>query len=664
MACRGRSDGITDRNDEFKLRAMSDMPSPATMTERERRALQQVVTYPTIQAISDIWAIAAKRFATTLALHDPHNKPELKLTYAELYEQICQFATGIQALGVQVGDRVALIADNSPRWFIADQGTLMAGAVNAVRSSQAETEEVLFILRNSGSTLLIAENQAVLKKLQSGLDDLPIPTIVLLSDETPDDTAHRKVLNFTQLMELGASHNLQPAQRQPGDLATLIYTSGTTGKPKGVMLTHGNLISQVNTTGVIVQPQQGDRVLSILPTWHSYERTCEYFLLSQGCTQIYTSIRHIKQDLKQYKPHYMVAVPRIWESIYEGIQKQFREQPPSKQKLVNFLLDASQRYVMARRIIKGLDLQNLKPGLGLMLVAGLQTLIYAPIHSIANQLVYKKVREGTGGNIKHVISGGGALATHLDIFFEMVGIEILVGYGLTETSPILSARRPWHNLRGSSGKPYPGTEIRIVDPETRITLPAGQRGLVLARGPQVMQGYYQNPEATAKVIDAEGWFDTGDLGFLTAANDLVLTGRAKDTIVLSNGENIEPQPIEDACLRSRFIDQIMLVGQDEKMLGALIVPNQEVLAQWAATQGIVTEPELDLEAPAVQELFRQELAREVKNRPGYRPDDRIGVFRLITEPFSMENGLLTQTLKIRRNVVMDRYRGMIDGMFD
>jgi long-chain acyl-CoA synthetase len=204
----------------------------------------------------------------------------------------------------------------------------------------------------------------------------------------------------------------------------------------------------------------------------------------------------------------------------------------------------------------------------------------------------------------------------------------------------------------------------------------GQKGLVLIRGPQVMQGYYQNPTATAKAIDPEGWFDSGDLGLVTTGNDLVITGRAKDTIVLTNGENIEPQPIEDACIRSPYIDQIMLVGQDQRVLGALIVPNLDALQQWAATQNLhLSSPDLadtaaasgrqtiQLENKMVQDLFRQELVREVQNRPGYRPDDRIGPFRLLLEPFSMENGLLTQTLKIRRAVVMDRYRDMIDEMF-
>jgi long-chain acyl-CoA synthetase len=224
------------------------------------------------------------------------------------------------------------------------------------------------------------------------------------------------------------------------------------------------------------------------------------------------------------------------------------------------------------------------------------------------------------------------------------------------------------------------TEIRIVDPETRQSLPAGQCGLVLIRGPQVMKGYYKNPEATAKAIDSDGWFDSGDLGWVTPQNDLVLTGRAKDTIVLTNGENIEPQPIEDACLRSAYIDQIMLVGQDQRSIGALIVPNLEALQQWAASQNLhLRLPEhleeeigsskegfrtgIDLDSKEVQNLFRTELNREVQNRPGYRPDDRIGPFRLVLEPFSIENGMMTQTLKIRRPVVMERYRDIINGMF-
>ncbi|PIG91744.1 long-chain fatty acid--CoA ligase [Gloeocapsopsis sp. IPPAS B-1203] len=635
-------------------------------TEQERYCLKRLIDYSSVQSLPEIWQLAQQRFGKTVALQDPHAVPETVITYTQLYQQIQQFAAALQALQVGEGQngvppRIALIADNSPRWFIADQGIIASGAANVVRSSQAERQELLFILENSGSIALVVENQQTLQKLRADLASLPISVIILLSDEAPEADASLKVLNFPQFMSLGENQPLQPVQQNRETLATLMYTSGTTGKPKGVMLTHGNLLHQVETLGAIVQPQAGDRILSILPTWHVYERTGEYFLLSQGCTQIYTNIRQVKKDIREFKPNYMVGVPRLWESIYEGVKKQFREQPANKQRLIDFFLSKSQQFVEARRIVHGLSLNSLNPSMSERLSASVQATALSPIHSLGEKIVYQKVREATGGQLKQVISGGGSLAMHLENFFEIIGVEVLVGYGLTETSPVTNARRQWRNLRGASGQPLPGTQVRIVDPETRQPLPQGERGLVMVRGPQIMQGYYQNPEATAKAIDSEGWFDTGDLGWVTPEDDLVITGRAKDTIVLTNGENIEPQPIEDACLRSPYIDQIMLVGQDQKSLGALIVPNLEALQQWAASQNIDTE--LDLNSKTIQNLLRQELNREVKNRPGYRPDDRIGSFELILEPFSLENGMMTQTLKIKRPVVTEHYRDIINKMF-
>ena len=366
----------------------------------------------------------------------------------------------------------------------------------------------------------------------------------------------------------------------------------------------------------------------------------------------------------------MVCVPRLWESIYEGVQKNFRAQPEKKQKLVGYFLHQSQRYINAKRMSEGLDLDNLKVSAFDRAMATAQAATLWPVHKLGDKLVYSKVREATGGNITFVVSGGGSIADHLEDFYEIVGVPILGGYGLTETAPITHVRRPWRNLRGADGQAIPGTETRIVDLETREDLPQGQQGLVLLRGPQVMQGYYKNPAATQKAIDPDGWFDSGDLGVLTDAGDLVITGRAKDTIVLTNGENIEPLPIENACLRSPYVDQIMLVGQDQKVLGALIVPNFEALEKWATAQGksFALEPgagsdAFTLNSDAVQALIKTELNREVKARPGYRPDDRIGPFVLLSEPFTMENGLLTQTLKVRRPVVTERYGSVIDGLF-
>ncbi|QMS89805.1 AMP-binding protein [Nostoc edaphicum CCNP1411] len=646
----------------------------SNISERERQALKRVVDYTNVESLPEIWPLAAQQFGNIVALHNPHAKPEVVITYTQLAEQMRLFAAGLQALGVKVGDRISLIADNSPRWFIADQGIMTAGGVDAVRSSQAEKEELLFIIANSGSTAIVVEDLKTLKKLQDRLNDLPIQVVILLSDEAPPTGETLKVLNFSQLIEIGVNHNFVPVKPNRDALATLIYTSGTTGKPKGVMLSYNNLMHQVITFGTVLQPNAGDMVLSILPSWHSYERTVEYYLLSQGCTQVYTNLRSVKGDLRQFKPNYMVGVPRLWESIYEGVQKQFREQPAKKQRLIKFLLGMSEKYIRAQRVAQGLDLNNLHASGIERLAARIIAAALLPLHALGERLVYAKVREATGGRVKQMISGGGALPRHIDNFFEIIGVQILQGYGLTETSPVTHVRRPWRNLIGASGLPLPATEAKIVDPETKAPLPIEKRGLVLLKGPQIMQGYYQNPQATAKAIDAEGWFDSGDLGWLTPQDDLVLTGRAKDTIVLTNGENIEPQPIEDACLRSPYIDQIMLVGQDQRSLGALIVPNIEALEKWAVSQNLILDTpndqvtssdsqKIDFESRMIQDLFRQELNREVQNRPGYRPDDRIGAFKLILEPFSIENGLMTQTLKVRRHVVTERYRDIIDGMF-
>lgn len=643
--------------------------------QRDRACLAAHNAYESLQAIPEIWPLAAEKYRDIVALNDPHYQPAATLTYRELWHAIRTFASGLQTLGVEPGTHVALFADNSHRWFIADQGIMAAGGMDAVRSSSAETEELLYIAEHSESTVLVVETLALLKRLRHRLDALPIGLVIVLSDEDPGPGESLKVLNFGQLMALGQGSACQSVTLKPTDLATLIYTSGTTGQPKGVMLSHRNLLHQVNTLRSIVQPHPGDRVVGILPSWHSFERTAEYFLLSQGCSQTYSTIRYLKTDLRDVKPQYMVGVPRLWESIYDGAQRQFRDQSPSKQRLIFTCFALSERYVT--HLWRYQDMKIDAPNLSQLerLTSGLIALALWPLHQVGKGLVYGKVRQATGGQVKQLISGGGSLARHIDSFFEIIGVPLLVGYGLTETAPVLSARRSWHNLRGAAGQPIPFTEIKVVDPETRQDVPQGAQGLVLARGPQIMAGYYRNPEATQKAIDPEGWFDTGDLGWISKDGNVVLTGRAKDTIVLTNGENIEPQPIEDACLRSPYIDQIMVVGQDQRSLGALVVPNLDALQAWAASQSLfIAIPGDETPAPTgfstialgddpVQKLLRDDMARQVKDRPGYRPDDRIGPFRFVLDPFSVENGLLTQTLKIRRPVVTERYRDMIDAMF-
>jgi long-chain acyl-CoA synthetase len=630
------------------------------MDEAERQNLAKDTAYANAQSLPEVWAIAQSRFATVTAAIDPHSTPEVRLTYGELYKGMQEFAAGLQSLGLTAAAaddypaRVALFADNCPRWLMADQGVMLAGGIDAVRGAQADRDELSFILQNSGAIGLIAHDYALYQKLQTRLEGLNLKFVILLTGDAPADA--EGVLTFEQVLERGRNHELQPASQDRSTIASLMYTSGTSGMPKGVMLSHGNFIHQVNAAAGVVTLSPGKKVLSILPIWHAYERSFEYFTFSRGCTQIYTNIRYVKQDLKKFQPQYMVGVPRLWESIYEGIQKQFRDQPAKSQKLVNFFLDRSLAYIRAKRITQGLDLEQHQIRPVTKAAAFIQRSALSPIHRLAHKLVYQKIRDGLGGQVEFFVSGGGSIADHLEDFFEIVGIDILSGYGLTETTPITNVRRPWQNIRGADGQPLLDTEVRIVDLETRKPLTFNQQGVILIRGPQVMQGYFRNPEATAKAIDPEGWFDTGDLGLLLEDYNLVITGRAKDTIVLSNGENIEPQPIEEHLLRCPYIDQIMLVGQDQKVLGALIVPNLEALeTHLGATP--------DLTSKAVQDLFQQEITQRTKARPGYRSDDRIGSFRLLDEPFSVENGLMTQTLKLKRNVVGDRYAATIAAMY-
>ena len=614
-----------------------------------------------LTSLWQLWEQGAQNHPEAIALYDPHAKPPVRLTYGETFEQINAFGAGLRSLGINFGDKVALIADNSPRWLIADQGILAIGAANATRSSQAERSELLYIIEHSDSVAIVVENLATLKKLEPELHTLTVKQIILLSDETPPEGSY----NFQQILGKGSSKDLGNPEIRRDTLATLIYTSGTTAKPKGVMLTHGNFLFEVEAAQSVLKLNVNEKVLNILPTWHSYERTFEYFAFSQGCTEIYSNLRMIKKDLKEQKPHYMVAVPRLWESIYEGAQKNFRDQPANKQSLVKFFFGVSQKYIVAKRILQGLNVENFYPSLIDKLLALPSVIALWAIHKLGDKLVYQKVREATGGQLKYVVSGGGSIAEHLEDFYEIIGIEILGGYGLTETSPITHVRCPNRNIRGGDGQPVLNTETRIVDLSTRKDVPIGDQGLVLIRGSQVMQGYYKNPEATAKAIDPQGWFDTGDLGYVSKWDDLVITGRAKDTIVLTNGENIEPQPIEDACIRSAYIDQVVLVGQDQKQLGVLIVPNLSALA----SAGLIPDdanlanilPELN--NPKIRNLYREELNREVQNRPGYSINDRIGVFEFLPEPFTIENGYLTQTFKIRRNIVFERYQDIIVKMF-
>jgi long-chain acyl-CoA synthetase len=639
-----------------------------TGSDGDRAALARRDAWAGVEGLEQLWPVLARRHGDAVALEDSHATSPMLLTYRELGEAIERAAGAFAALGVQTGDVVALFAENSPRWMITDQGLMRAGAADAVRGSSAPPEELRYILQDCGAVALVVESAALFRKLDLAPEQLQRLRFVLVLEGPPAALeGGRASLDWDGLVEVGATSPTPPLPvGGEARLATLLYTSGTTGQPKGVPLSQGNLLHQLRTLGVAVAPSPGDRVLSVLPIWHAYERTAEYFLLSCGCRQTYTTLRHLKADLQKVKPQYLISVPRLWEALLSGFEDALAAMPASRQRLLGRALANSRAFHRARRTALDLTLAP-EPAPRRLKAAG-EALLRAPLHGLAAKALWPKVRQQlVGGELSTAISGGGALAIHVDGFFEAIGIELLVGYGLTETSPVLSCRRPWCNRRGSAGQPLPGTALRIVHPESRTTLRIGESGLVLARGAQVMAGYHQKPEATAKVLDGEGWFDTGDLGRLLPDGCLVLTGRAKDTIVLSSGENIEPGPLEEALVECPLFEQVMLVGQDRKQLGALLVPKAEPLMQWARSQGL-PEPSLTAEStlasldPALAKALARECNRLLAARPGSRPDERLGGVALV-EPFTMDNGLLTQTLKQRRDRIAARDAAAIASLY-
>ncbi len=359
----------------------------------------------------------------------------------------------------------------------------------------------------------------------------------------------------------------------------------------------------------------------------------------------------------------MATVPRLWEAIKIGFYDALKKMPRSRQVVLKTALENSRLFKLALRKSRNLLLEKVDL---IERISALSEVAFRwPIHSLSSYLLWPKVlKQLTGGELVFPINGGGAIAPHVDQFFESLGVELLVGYGLTETSPVLSCRRPWRNIRGSSGLPLPETEFRIVDPINGDLLNFAQKGKVLVKGPQVMNGYLRRPEATSKVLDSEGWFDTGDLGMLLKDGSIVLTGRAKDTIVLSSGENIEPGPLEEVLMVSPLIDQLLIVGQDQKQLGALLVPNVEEVLLWSQRRNLDLQEDLGGSPGDIKlrDLLRKEVNHLLANRKASRLNERVIGIGLV-KPFSIENGLLTQTLKQRRDKIAERDEQVIKEIF-
>ncbi|KAJ0957869.1 putative long-chain-fatty-acid--[acyl-carrier-protein] ligase [Helianthus annuus] len=642
------------------------------------------------KAIPDIWRSSAERFGDRVALVDPHHDPPTNMTYKQVEQDILNFAEGLRVIGIKPCEKLALFADNSCRWLIADQGIMATGAINVVRGSRSSVEELLHIYNHSESVALAVDNPELYHRMADAFNSkASVKFVILLWGEKSSISSHVKegipAYTYEEIIDMGRGNrasfaNSHDAHEQyvyepikPDDVAALIYTSGTTGNPKGVMLTHNNLLHQVHNLWDVVPAGPGDRFLSMLPPWHAYERACEYFILSLGIEQVYTTVKHLKDDLREYQPQYMISVPLVFQTLYSGIQKQISTSSAIRKLIAVSLIRISMAYMEFKNIYEGkyLSRDPKQPSF----VAAILDWLYArsiaaillPLHLLAKKLVYSKIHASIGLS-KAGISGGGSLPMHVDKFFEAIGTKVQVGYGLTESSPVVAARRPHCNVLGSVGPPIRHTEIKVVNEETGEDLPPGSKGIVKARGPQIMQGYYKNPIATNLALDEDGWLNTGDIGWISPVHSVgrsrnsggivVLEGRAKDTIVLSTGENVEPEQLEEAAMRSSLIQQIVVIGQDKRRLGAIIVPNKEEILLASKKSSTSDSDAVELSKEKITGLLSEDLRKWTSDC-----SFQIGPILVVEEPFTIDSGLMTATMKIRRNQVVELYKEQIDDLY-
>jgi long-chain acyl-CoA synthetase len=628
------------------------------------------------ETLTQLYGAAARRYEHIPAFATRKRDGSFEaVTYAELYKRGLDLATGLIALGLSPGERVGLVADNRFEWILSDYGILLAGAVDVPRGTDISKQEIAYILGHSDARFAILEDEAVLAKLHAAEGSLPnLEQVVVMeaSSKLPRGvmTLDEVMARGRQLREAGdRSAEARAAAVRPDDLFTIIYTSGTTGIPKGVPLTHANMTSQIANLPLSFSP--GERVLSILPVWHSYERVFEMVSISMGMSTYYTSLRTIATDLRSVRPHVMASAPRLWESLYQKLTARVSSSSPLRRLLFAAARSSSHHLKCAERFFARmeLDMTGRTPSETLSRAAGhaVRWLLACIPYAILEPLVLAKLREAVGCTVmRGTISGGGALQPHVDDFFNAIGIKVLEGYGLTETSPVLAVRT-WKKLViGTVGPMYPGTEVRIIDLENGDVLypdvrrrdrGRGRRGEIHVRGPQVMHGYYKDPGGTARVLK-NGWLNTGDIGMITFNDCLKILGRSKETIVLLNGENIEPVPIESRLTGSGLIDHCMVTGQDAKQLGALIVPSIEGFR----AAGIACESlEALAESPAARELMDSRIRRIVSAEAGFKHYERVTVFRFVPKPFEVGDEL-TNTFKLKRHVITARYKDLINAM--
>ena len=524
------------------------------------------------------------------------------VTYKELYDNSQAFAGGLLALGTVRGEKVGLISDNRKEWEQADMGIMTIGACDVPRGCDASEKDLKYILSFTEVKTCIVENESQIRKILNVKDEIPtLKRFIIFEEPTENEVklckeAKIDLLRFYDVVEDGKKYN----EKNPGkveaeieagqwdDIAAIIFTSGTTGVPKGVTLSHGNFITQLDELQERIYLKPAERAICVLPVWHVFQRLVEYVIISQAAVLCYSkpigSI--LLPDMLALNPTLLPAVPRVFEAVYEGITKKMRRTGGIVEALFNFFtaIAICHSWMDRKMFRKNFMTHNeFTPGYWLLFI--IPWLLLYPWKLLGNVLVFKKVKAMLGTNFRAGVAGGGAYPKAIDQFFWALGINVVEGYGMTETAPVVAVRPVDAPIFGCIGTPIRGVSARIVDMEGNVLKP-GNKGVLQIKGGTVMKGYYKRPELTEKAISPDGWLDTGDLAIESIHGELKILGRVKDTIVLTGGENIEPLPLEAKMQESRFIQTAVVVGQDQRNLGALILPNQEELELWANENNI------------------------------------------------------------------------------
>lgn len=627
------------------------------------------MTHTKIETIFDMLIHSYEHYPTETAFIYRVAEREFSVSYQKLFTDVLMLSKAFAAKKITKDSKVMLLSDNRYGWMVTDLALVSLGAISVPRGSDTPTAELEYIMTHAECEYLIIETEDLYIRHQEMLKSLGLKAVFIIEAHTvhklfDHNYAYNDILvDRTITHEEIANFIAGRDKLTSDDTFTLIYTSGTTGLPKGVILTHQNMMHNIRIIPDLIKLAHHDRWLSILPSWHIFERAVEYVALSKGCCIVYSSIKTFAADLEEYKPTIVATVPRLWESLYIKINAAVKAQGEKKQKLFNLMVAISKKYNYNQRILKDqlpiFEQQNLFAKLAKKTVASLQMLYLSPLNILAKSKL-KVVQQKFGGKLRLAVSGGGTLPKYLDEWIDALGIRIVNAYGMTECSPAIAGRALNCEIFGTLGPAVPDTSLKIVDGSGN-SVPAGVVGEIMVKGPQVTPGYYKNDEENRKVFGVDGYFKTGDLGMLTLTGELIITGRSKEIIVLANGENVDPSRIETTISMIPFVKDSVLVGQDKKGLGALIVPDIDQIKEFAQSKlGVaINSLEQIKENKPLTNLVKKEINALLNAKEGFKPFEKLQNIHFLDRDFTPGEEL-TNTLKKKRHVIEKKYKEVID----